>query len=655
MGDLIMAESIIDSVSFACLDSTSQAILRDVTTKYGPETNIASIMEPHIHDAFKNRHSLHQAAEYWHTTLDELNPAIFPFMPPSEKTMLRDELQQALYYFLAEYELHRREGRKRAAKDGLAEINRCYNLICQLQGSPGLELPTKKPDQPYTPPCLSYVGFFLGQEIAKLYKQGILSMKAYAETANIDEVLSDIVSNMSAFNVQIRLYWVWASNLLGNILDFLRPYFARVAQSINLLNIVGQPAGIISWALYFARLAINFTYVLKHTIRGPWMSKEELALTENTSLRERFNAQFQYHKYSIANDIAWGVVNLLTFAWLIGPSLLGQIGNVITGLLLLFDVTMAACQYTEKKSLYEKRLAKYDEAILILEEKKLALHERWLALHQRWNEETNQLKKARLYSTIRSMEIASQEILEARIKHVKKVRDHHVFEWKYEQYTRINELTYTLSLVVAFSILCCFYLPSAHFTASTSLIIGTVGAGVSFVLTVLYSTAETSIMMKKLQAQQRKATEEITSLTTQDQQTTDEHTKTGLQLEIDQHKSRLAEQEKSNRYAKIERIHAIVLKLVVPAVLLMSTLFLPLHIALPVIAAALLIAFLSYQVLLPRFKPMANPTLPPSAPNTSAGTGFFSNKLQLESTNHRSTNNGHIDTGQDDTPLPNKG
>lgn len=586
------ASIILESSAFSSLDETAQAEVSAVFNDYiaaGEHTFNFDVIA-----AAKHRRSLSTSLSLYSARLAQTNSASFKFLTDAERAAKEQELLFTFYLLATQFRLDEAEHRRQSHGERLAQIHQCTRLIYSLRQSASKDTPAAQQQAAIddSEKTLKYLGLtIIGPEVAK----------RVAEMASAKS--STTVHWMSEFNSR-RLYWVWGGGLLTSVISMLPDGFGDKLQGETVLAAPSPALGYISWILYYARMGISLGLLLKHTIAGPWMSKEERKIPAF----ERFKTQWDKRKFSILNDAVWATVNLVTFFWLTGNGMLGYYGNVLTAGLLLFDVCMNVWRLLEEQTRHAAQLQKYNNDILKLQARIAAA------------QEDSDEKKS----------------LEAQLKNLAAVRKEFEREGKYKHYSAINDLVYSVSLFAAFAVVCCLFVPPAIIPAATSLLLGVVGAGICFTLTVAYSIASTAIEIAKFRSKKQAIYEEAENLLQAFKDCTDPNTKKLLYLDIKQALAESAYQEKLAQFQKIKLIRGIFIDAFMPPIILASLLFLPLGAGLGVIAAAIAIGIISYFIVnrlepkaeqLPSFSETAYKTFE-SAPSleilTAKKPGFFS-------------------------------
>lgn len=113
----------------------------------------------------------------------------------------------------------------------------------------------------------------------------------------------------------------------------------------------------LAWLFFIPRLSVNLFLLIKHTLPGPWMSKEEKSL----GLSVRFSAQMQRRWFELGNDSIWmtaGLINRFVLTGALAPFAI-YVSITCFAIDIILSVTRA---YIELSRLYEVR--KQYEAML---------------------------------------------------------------------------------------------------------------------------------------------------------------------------------------------------------------------------------------------------------------------------------------------------
>lgn len=433
-----------------------------------------------LSDILRVRKALARSVQYSTQRLARLDPVEFLYSNPAQRIAYEEQLLHTFYIVMAEYQLHSFEGHHGLAKKRVKQLERCANLLNTLRRlppenkkqTPAEQLQNLTDDSKDKP--ATYIALTI---VAPMIAETMLNMTT-------PEYLSAFKKSMSDANVY-RLNWVWGGGLDRMLLDWMPENMGRTKQAQRVFAEIAPVTGYMSWVLYYCRLGIELYFLIRSTFKGSWLDPRATQYEKSRSpaLQERFLSQWDLHKFSILNDTFWATANMACFFWLIGNSLLGYLGNILTGTLLLFDLTLVAWAYLEKKSEHKKVMLQYDEDLASLKTKIAS--------------EANALEK---------------QVLQEHYQVLKAERDQCDFEWKYTEKQWMQDIGYAVLLLASFSMLCCFFFPPAAILPLTALILGTVGATLSFLITVGLHVLKTATEIEQLQAQIKKDEKQLDQL-----------------------------------------------------------------------------------------------------------------------------------------------
>ncbi|KTD38386.1 hypothetical protein [Legionella oakridgensis] len=553
--------SILKHTSFSTLDEAEQnAVRRLFDDVYQKKQR----MTLDVLEIFKQRQFLSTSLDIYGKKLAHLNPASFKFLSKAQRIVLEEDLLFTFYLLSAQYQLDEAESRRQNLQQRSEQIKHCADLINRLRQN-GLETtPETILEQAMddSEKHLKYLGLtVVGPFIAE---------KAVEFSGGRTTVIKSWMGDIN----ERRLYWVWGGGLLSSVIGLMPEHLGHKNAAQQVLGTPAPVLGYASWILYYTRFGIELSLLLKHTIKGPWMSKEE----QQIPAWERFKTQWQQRKFMLLNDAVWATVNLVTFFWLTGSGILGYWGNIITAGLLLVDASLTLWRFYEETTRHNEELARYARDIEALKAK---LHD---------EDEKN---------------AEARRLMQRQIASLEKMQQQCEFDWKYKKYKLINDLTYAIALVVAFSVVCCFFFPPAALMPATTLILGVVGAALCFSLTLSYSAASGGIEIAKSRATGKLAREECEKLLQLFNESNNEFEKKQLYLDIKQSMAESVHQERLIRFQKISLVRSVLIDAMLPALMFVSLMFLPTGIGIGVIAAGIALALLS-RIILKQFEPKAD-------------------------------------------------
>ncbi|MDX1836121.1 hypothetical protein DIZ81_03185 [Legionella taurinensis] len=627
---------------------------------------------------------------FYLTELATINSASFKYLNKTQKKVQLDKLRLIYFLLYAQYQLDSVQGRQYKLRGYKESMDVCAGFIDHLTTlSETKNDPLEQQhqvEQGYSEKYLKFsgrlVGYWLAERLQELYglkdiEEDLDSNKvnelqenkkqkykadreAFAALEGIEAekveqgefrsgVTAYIKKQMRAINER-RLYWVWGGGMLASVLDLLSDDFFNKQQTQAAVSYPSPFTGYMSWLLYYARFALNMTLVLKHTFVGPWMTKEEKEAAKFSTPWQRFTGELKERKYALLNDSIWATANLVCFFWLKGPGVLGWGGNIATAALLAMDLVLTVIRYFEEEADHKKHIIMLNEAII-------------------------------------QLQLAPGN--EARIKELEKAIVQAEFDWKYKKYGTLTDIAYAAGLMVVFTaFFCCVAFPGLV-AAPTLMILSAVGAALCFALTVAYSAVSSGIEIAKtkgtaeqIKKQYNESFEEFNRLK-KDYDEKSAHLLDVDDKELDELCNNLRVhylvlrdleadvdyQNRTARFQSVKLVHSIFVDACIPTLIFASFTFMPLPIAIAVLAAGLLLAGLSY-LLINQFKPepsekavlgdqdkdfwsfLEEPVNPFNKPKTANARGFFSHPEAVEDEKAPLIDAGSESKPDPDSPAP---
>lgn len=487
-----------------------------------------------------------------------------------KRTLLRD-LQIAYLLLLSQqqYELDYQKYENQKKYDN--DLQKCKELIDFIQD----ELNSKHEDIPKiessasdSPICYLFIQY------AYHFSKTLVGL-ADRKTKTIREA-------MTWFNDK-RLYWVWGSSLLKMVLDVIPPDFFNASQAAGAVKAPDPYTGTISWALYYFRFSLNLFLLLKHTIRGPWMSEEE----KQVPWTERFKTQWDQRKFTLLNDSIWATANLLCFFWLNSRYGLGAWGDLLTLALLLFDVSMTIWDFAEQSTKYNKEMLDYEKDI---NELKVTIE----AQKSKIDEEQEPKAKQALIQALKENEL--------KLSGLRKAQEKCKREWGYTKISLATGLAYAVGLMLAFALLTLPFLPISG-PAVTAITL--TGAVLCFAFTVINNAIKSGMEIYKAAVSKQEAQEEFETKLSLFRENPPilERDKQLLFLEIKKAKAETDHQKDMIVYQIMHFLRSVFIEACTPALVFASFVFFPLGIGIAVLGSALGVAVGSNLLIEKLFKP----------------------------------------------------
>lgn len=496
--------------------------------------------------------------------IHQTNPAMLKYMDNNEREVLKDQLILAYNGLCDRYLFNINENRNQNRLAHFAEIEKCSYLIRNITRiQAGEELEERIKSTKHHDTGLKRWRRQKAEQLQEFFARDF----SVGKTVYLRQWMSDL-------NVW-RLYWVWAGNLLRVSFGLMPNDFYKKQQAVNVVTDPQPILGHVSYILYYIRFLINFLLVLKHTIRGPWMSDEEKEMVRETGTLSRLQQQLAIRKFTLLNDILWATTNLFCFFWLIGPSL-GIYGDVLTTLLLVADATLCLWAKQEATQAHEKEMQLYQDEINLLEEEKKQ-SEKQLAIENEEDESEKATKKNRL------------AILEIQLKQLKLAQEKCEQDWVYKKQKVGVDLIYGLVLILSYTAIA--YPWAAVGMAASGVIMATGGSAGLFLATLIYSCYRAYIDVSQAQATEKSALEQCQEILSIDGNLSEKD-----YLRYQDLRAEADYQVKLANYHLYTLVRSGIVQALIPLAIFAAFTFATFGIAAAVIAAAIVIAIITHYI-----------------------------------------------------------
>jgi hypothetical protein len=527
--DLIFAK-----LSFSQLTKPLQDEVLACATKCHPNTPV--VWPINRKTAFLNRLDLPQALERAQVFIDDINPVTFPWIEKNKAQYYEEELSFAFYLALADCELAVLEERT----DLIGQHNRLLHigrLLAQLRNRTG----------------------GVAEHSADYFGAHCITPKI---TQAMKKTTVDNIANAVDYPASLndgRLYLVWAAEMLTDIC--LAWQSARPNLSFELANAVldciTYATGFMGWSLYFLRGGVNTAFLVE-------VSEEiqHLDLSEQEK-QAYFWGKWDEKKFLILNDAVWGLVNFLCFYILYGESMFAYAGDLLNGVLFVFDFSLSLWEFSETKATFNALMDDYQQ-----EAREIALAR---------NTAASSADMARL-----------QWRLDALNKHQKQVER----AWDYDIKQLKLDAMYSGGVLFAVAMLCCFFIPPGILlpaTASTLILIGSImcfgfgiiHAGFSSRLQIVTATEDLAL----IQAEDRACLDKL------EDPLAAEATRRMLFLDKQQIEGKVAYQEQLLQYYHADMICTFTTDMFFPGLFFAALIFMPGSMGVPVFAVGVTLMF----------------------------------------------------------------
>ena len=489
------------------------------------------------------------------------DPSRFIGISEDRRISVEHDLQLAYAYFYERYLLNKNENRHQVINEYWRDTKRCFSLLLALKALPNSEPKWMTKEQAIL------------DDYSKHYLIGITD---------------DLIRWMSNLNYW-RLYWVWTGMMLRMALSIIPDNSFDAGPAKLAANAPQNIAGIISWALYFARLFINLIILLKHTIAcSLWMSKAEM----NTDWQDRMSAQWQQRKFSMLNDLIWGAANLVCYFWWTGSGIWGYYGNVLTAGLLIADLMLTLWRRYESLETQDETLRQFNAEILQL---------------------TQDIARQSCPSKKRQLEYSKERVEEARFLAI--------LNAEHNKKGLNADRALAMALVASFIVMTALLTPEGVFSDIVTNTLGMSGAGGLFVFALIYSIYKAYLEVCRAEDLELKALSECENVLNKLSNPVAHDTQEIIELNrrYQELQKEIKYQQDSAQYLYYEGIRASLIEALFPLVMVSAFTLLPFGFGIAALALGGVLSAVSYYWLESQYKP-SSPTAIVAGENDAVST-----------------------------------
>ena len=548
------------SLSFSQLEDTLKDKVLACARDCGTET--AETWPVDAKQVLLNRQDLPKALERSKRFIDEVEPMGFPYIDDDRAKYYEQELSFSFYLALADCELALLDnisglvGRRDALLHIgglLAQLRNRKNPLPDLEKDPNLAHDSDNPTR--------YFGLlFIAPKISEAIKK--LTIDKVAGAIDYPASLNDG-----------RLYLVWAAEMLMDICAILHRsfrYISFVAMDA-FLNVISFGTGAMGWILYFLRGGVTTAFLLEVSdeIKSLGLSDKEKS--------ECFVGKWNEKKFSILNDAIWGLVNCICFFILTGNGMLGYYGNALNGALFIFDFALGAWQLSEAQTAHEAIMADYQKDMDALTKNLVRFR------HKKVLEEID----GRDVSKELQDKCARTEW---RFEALKRDKGKAEREWRYKIKQFRMDAMYSAAIILAFAILCCFFVTPGAVLPFTALMFALVGSIMCFGLGIVYAAFSSQLAISKTGEDSKTIEGDYQDyLKLFRQAGNNDNLKRMIFLDIRRTMANTDYQKQLLQYQRADMVCRIITDMMLPALFLAAFVFMPMTMGASVLAVGLVI------------------------------------------------------------------
>lgn len=480
-----------------------------------------------------------QSLDHYLTKLAQLNePIVYFYKRTSQKDEIKHQLQITQILLHAQQIDYQKRGQTFNAKSLNDDIKKCSDLLNILNDTHDFNAyaPKAAPEMP-----VSYLALLLGLEMRGIWThfskqaQDAIQSGRKAWEAFYAAKMDTLIKWINDLNER-RLNWVWTgrAGLLGVICDMvLKPDFFHAAKANQTLKSMRPFETYLSFILYYIRLGANALGLAGYTLQAEDKKAE-------------FLIQLDERKFPMLNDIVWASGNMACALWLVGPGVLGPTGDVLTLVLLGFDIMLNIWQFAESEYRFRKR---------------------WYALQKEYNQ----------------LEVNNTAYGISRKKDILEEQTELVYQQWINRSINLNNLAYALALFAAFAMLAAPFMP---LPAGALFAVIVTGAALCFTTTLIYNGVGVGLKAAKAVPPWWRARKELHDKKIQLLASRDGNEQGLVYLQIRRLEAEQRYQQRQFLYQTLTMLRSTITDVLFPACVLVGMVFMPFGLGIAVIAIA---------------------------------------------------------------------
>ncbi len=496
------------------------------------------------------------------------NPAIFKYLTPVERKALEINLRQAYYQLGAQRQATCITGEGQFPRINMENLEHCAFLLRNL------ELVDKEEELEAHKKQAQNSGGELNQWEKKLNQWRQEKINFWIDfSAGKTVYFTRWMNELNVWNS----YWGWAGQTLRTAAHMLPQNFHHIQQTIEASTSLAEPLRILSSILHYISVSINFALILRHSLKGPWMSEEEKELIEQKGgTWNQFTERLAAQKLALINNLIFVTNTLVRLLWLAKHGL-GPFGDLLTIVLLTGDVYLSYLATTDAQKKRQQEIQFYDDEIAILKKK------------------IQGDNSADTRARIAIIDDEQFQIARAQLARLEQARDRCEDHWSRQLKERTINVYYAAGVAIGFILMVFPWVEIGVKASAEALVMG--ATAYCFVLALLYAGYKAYMEVTKAQDSRMSALEECHALLSVD----------GPLSEADyiRYKDMFAQakyQEEMEKHQYYVLIRSVIIQSIIPIAIFAGFTFATFGIGLVVFAIVAAVAILTHYAL-EYFKP----------------------------------------------------
>jgi hypothetical protein len=453
-------------------DETSDVLKRweaDIASNSVPSVTHEALVE-----AFRERKSLSSMLQIVRENLNNIDPAMFPYLLPYQKEALRRQLVRAHYLYAVQARIDEIELRWDGLKSDRTQCALYEKLLNQLRYPPVEEIQ----DKTLQLECV-------GEEYVKPFSLfGMTVLAPILATSMIDLCAgkTSAIKNLLIDVDKKDVYLGWSRALILSILNLIPEAFVYDQNAANIRDI----APVMSFLNIFVVntcLGIELYLLLKNTFAGAWA-------TRNQSLKvnpwEQFTTQLRQRKFVLLNWLFLSLMHLSAFLCLIGVLNIWPWGPFFSVGLRIIQIIIISARYDQDLTAHRANLFRINNQILQLNQKRRHLVSN--AAHS-----LDSALKDKLQMEIKIIEVEMDSL-----RLTSKTMDK---DWQLKEGELKRQAFFTTFFFIGVMMFSFLIFPPAIIAPPIGLAVGLAGAAICFASVLILSKVRADMAMERTRAQ----------------------------------------------------------------------------------------------------------------------------------------------------------
>jgi hypothetical protein len=456
-----MTREMFETFSLSILSSDSIVALMQWEARLVSRDDLIPSDEDLIH-AFRDRAALAKLSKAIRDDLKDVNPAMFPFLFPHQKELLKRKLIRAHFLHALQIRIDEIEVRWDGVKRNTMQCRYYEQLLDTLQHRASLgEVLTPveqlRGESVASEKPLAWFGMMVMAPVFAKHIRALLSGKAAA------------LKNLFLEIDRKDIYLGWSRALILSVLNLIPQSFSSEEHLETMVRSVGPEITYINFFIVQTCFAIELFSLIKNSVAGAWATRHN---DVQVPVWDQFMIQWKQRRFVLMNWCFASAVNIVSFLWTIGAMDIWPWGVFFAVGFRVAQVCFLMLRYDEEQTNHREAVESIQREIRLLQEK----HRKLLGDHANTTDEkAQQALKLEL------------DIVQVEVDTLLKKRSRLFVEWRFKSVEFKHHLMFTTGFLIGVAFFSCLLFPPVLIAPAMALVIGLAGAAICFTTILLYT------------------------------------------------------------------------------------------------------------------------------------------------------------------------